>query len=322
MAPVFRRIRSSARAANQACIRALAAQAPSDLEALAQLFEAEGIVDDGTVAGRLRALLDATGRRTIPGLQTAIPFGDTGFTGDRRRGGAGFRDPWPASRNQVGHFLTAAGLSFAPELVARRIPLLGSIRTIVRAPETMSDAEVALRLSIGHEKVQDPPNTLEAALLALAEGFVEARRVVGMDLTTRERMRRIALAVVAEAARQTWGSMTRFREQFQATTDRDMAAWRAALRPAAADRREPRRGEQRAGLAADPSGVAARPAHRPGSVPRPTRRGALDQGRVRVAKSNKARGRRCSPSASHERVYFAVGRRYCTVIVAALLSHA
>lgn len=233
MAPVFRRARraqSSALAANKARIRALAAQSPSDLEALAQLFEAEGIVDDGTVAGRLRALLDATGRRTIPGLQTAIPFGDTGFAGDRRRGGAGFRDPWPASRNQVGHFLTAAGLSFAPQLVARRIPLLGSIRAIVEAPETMNDAEVALRLSIGHEKLPDPPNALEAALLALAEGFVAARRVVAMDLPARERARRIALAVVVEAARQMWGSMTRFREQFQATTDRDVAAWRAALR--------------------------------------------------------------------------------------------
>ncbi len=106
-------------ARNQARIRQLAAQAPTDLEALALLFEDDGIVDDGTVPGRLRAILQATERKTIPGLQTALSFGDSGFAGDRRLDGAGFRDPWPASRNQVGHFLTAVGLQFAPEIVAR-----------------------------------------------------------------------------------------------------------------------------------------------------------------------------------------------------------
>lgn len=220
----------AAEAANKARIRALGAEASSDLEVLARMFEDDGIVDDGTVSGRLRALLQATGRRTIPGLQTAVPFGDSGFAGDRRPGGAGFRDPWPASRNQVGHFLTAVGLSFAPDLVSRRIPILGSIRAIVAAPDAMSDAEVALRLAIGHEKVADPPNPLETALLALAKGLVEARWTVAVDLSPRQRAGRIATAVVVEALRQTWGSITTFREQFQATTTRDVSAWNAALR--------------------------------------------------------------------------------------------
>lgn len=59
------------RARNVARIREIAARAPTDLEALALLFEDDTILDDGTVAGRARALLEATGRKSIPGLQTA-----------------------------------------------------------------------------------------------------------------------------------------------------------------------------------------------------------------------------------------------------------
>ncbi len=218
------------RARNQARIRQLAAQAPTDLEALALLFEDDGIVDDGTIPGRLRAILQATGRKTIPGLQTALPFGDTGFAGDRRLDGAGFRDPWPASRNQVGHFLTAVGLRFAPEIVARPIPFLGSIRAIVRAPAAMSDEDVALRLAIGHEKMADPPNATEAALEIVAAVALAARRIIGQDVTTAERARRIATVVATEAWGQVRGSIDTFHAQFQAVTARDIAAWRKALR--------------------------------------------------------------------------------------------
>lgn len=222
--------RLSERARNRARIRQLAAQAPTDLEALALLFEDDGIVDDGTIVGRVRALLRATERRTIPGLQTGLPFGDTGFAGDRRPGGAGFRDPWPASRNQVGHFLTAVGLHIAPEAVSRPIPVLGSIRAIVGAPATMSDREVALRLTIGHEKIADPPNALEAALLILAEGLVAARWALAADASARERVRRIVTAIIAASWRQARDSLATYRAQFGATTQGDIAACHKALR--------------------------------------------------------------------------------------------
>lgn len=225
-----RREGNSTRALNHARVRRIASEAPTDLEALVRLFEDDGILDDGTVNGRASALLAATGRRSIPGLQTAVPFGDVGFAGDRRLGGAGFRDPWPASRNQPGHFLTAVGLSVAPEIVSRSIPLLGSIRAMVGAPDNMSDEEVALRLSIGHEKVTDPPNTTEAALEIVAAVALAARRVIGQDLTASERARRIGLVFATEAWGQFRGTLDTFKTQFNATTARDIAAWHKTLR--------------------------------------------------------------------------------------------
>ena len=230
MPRAFRKQSISERAHNQARIRHLARQAPTDLEALALLFEDDSIVDDGTVAGRLDALLRATERRSMPGLQTAIPFGDTGFAGERRPGGAGLRDPWPASRNQVGHFLTAVGLQVAPEVVSRPVPVLGSIRHILGAPAAMSDREVALRLTIGHEKVPDPPNALEASLLILAQGLVGARWIVARDGTVKERACRIVAALMAEACHQAVNSFVTYRAQFHATTEDDIAAWQEALR--------------------------------------------------------------------------------------------
>lgn len=216
---------ASARTHNQERIRQITALAATDLEALALLFEDDGIRDDGTTMGRVYALLHATERRTIPGLQTAIPFGDSGFA-------EGFRDPWPASRNQVGHFLTALGLRLRPKVVSRPLPLLGSIRAIVAAPPEMSDAEVALRLTIGHEKLGDPPNAVEALLLILADGFVAARWSIARDGTAWEHARRIGTALLAAAWRQARGSLDTFRAQFNATTRGDVAAWQRALRAA------------------------------------------------------------------------------------------
>jgi hypothetical protein len=121
-----------------------------DAEALARLFEDPGLPGGGSAAARLGAILDATGRRLIKGLQTGVPFEDRGFRGDRRRGGAGLRDPWPSSRNQVGHFLTAVGLAFRPETVAA--PVLGRpMRWWLGAPPRLSDERVAMRLTLGHD---------------------------------------------------------------------------------------------------------------------------------------------------------------------------
>ena len=215
-------VEQEGRGRTQAHIRRLGAAASSDLEALALLFDDDGIADDGTIMGRLRAVLRATERRTIPGLYTAVPFGDSGFAGDRRRGGEGFRDPWPASRNQVGHFLTAVALRVAPEVVSRPIPVLGSIRAIVGAPRTMGDAEVALRLAIGHEKLADPPNAVEAGLLVLARGLIAARRAVAGDNTIWIVARRIARTLLVEALLQAAGTLMTYRAQFTSVTDDDL----------------------------------------------------------------------------------------------------
>jgi hypothetical protein len=233
--------RGTRRARNQERIRQIAAGAPSDLEALARLFEDGAIEDDGSPRGRLEALLEATERRTIPGLHTALPFGDSGFAGDRRPGGAGFRDPWASSRNQVGHFLTAVRLQTAPEVVSRAVPALGSIRALVGAPAGMQDAEVALRLTIGHEKVTDPPNGLAAAMAALEAGVAAYKGAVAEEAMMPESARRVWGAIVVEAVRQARGSLATYRAQFAATTDADIAAWHEALRLCARGRELDRR---------------------------------------------------------------------------------
>jgi hypothetical protein len=141
---------------NQTRIRGIRAEAGlDDAEALARLFEDGTLRDDGTLPGRLRAILAATERRTIPGLHTGQPFRDVGFRGDRARGGVGFRDPWPSSRNQVGHFLTAVGLAFRPEVVSA--PVFGiPLRTWLGADRSLADESVARRLTVGHELAPDP----------------------------------------------------------------------------------------------------------------------------------------------------------------------
>jgi hypothetical protein len=225
-----------ATAANQERIRQLAAEAPTDLEALARLFDDDEIADNGTVAGRLRAVMEATERRTFPGLHTGLPFSDTGFAGSREPGGPGFRDPWPSSRNQVGHFLTAVAMRFAPEFVSRRLPVFGSVRRLVGAPSAMSDAEVALRLAIGHEKRSDPPDVWEAFLLVLADGLVAARWSLVRDSTPLQRARRIGLAMLLAGTRQLLVSLTEYRAQFKAVGESDIAAWHEALRATASGR--------------------------------------------------------------------------------------
>lgn len=215
---------------NHQRILALKAQAPTDLEALALLFESDSLVDDGSVSGRLQAILKATEHPVIPGLQTGIDFGDTGFAGDQQPGGSGFRDPHPESRNQVGHFLTAVGLEFSPEVVARQIPIFGSIRAMLEARDQMSDQEVALRLTIGHEKRPDPPKGLEIFIDIITTGLLERYLEEGPEgETEEEREQRVEQAIEREINQDIQDVIAAFRAQFQATTDDDIAAWNAAL---------------------------------------------------------------------------------------------
>lgn len=164
---------------------------PSDAEALAQMFESSWIKDDGTVAGRLTAILDATEKSLVPGLQTGIEFHDEGFRKE-------FKDPWPSSDNQVGHFLTAVGLGFNPAKVEETV-MGRSLRDWIGAPKKMSSTEVALRLIIGHEKGPDPG--LGTAFWGWFEGGVGG-----------------AAGAVLEA----------FRAQFAAATDADVQVFISA----------------------------------------------------------------------------------------------
>ncbi len=214
---------------NRQRILALKALAPTDLEALALLFEDDSIVDEGTVSSRLQSILQVTEHPVIPGLQTGIDFGDTGFAGDQQPGGSGFRDPHPESRNQVGHFLTAVGLEFSPDVVSRPIPIFVSIRSMVGAPAQMSNQEVALRLTIGHEKRPDPPGGVAIFIDIITTGLIERYLAEGPEgETEEERDRRVGEAIEREIGQKIQEVIAAFRAQFQATTDDDIAAWSAA----------------------------------------------------------------------------------------------
>lgn len=83
---------------NRARITVINQQVANDLERLAALFADDLIIDDDTVQSRLTAILGVTEHAVIPGLQTGVDFGDTGFAGTQDPRGGGFRDPHP-SRN-------------------------------------------------------------------------------------------------------------------------------------------------------------------------------------------------------------------------------
>jgi hypothetical protein len=203
----------------------------NDAEALARLFEdralRDGDGDDaaGSAASRLRTILEATERRLIKGLHTALPFGDQGFRGDRVRGGAGLRDPWEPSRNQVGHFLTAVGLAFRPEILAE--PVFGlPMRTWLGADPTLSDERVGKRLTVGHELSPDP-GVLRGALAGALAGAV-------VPLVSSLRGPSAALAVpVGSALGGLAGALAQqflgFRRQYQQATDADEHAFDQAL---------------------------------------------------------------------------------------------
>ncbi|MFE1171558.1 hypothetical protein [Streptomyces sp. NPDC058773] len=198
---------------NGARIKALS-KSQDDCEALALLFSDQGITDDNTVPGRLKEILAATEHWAIPGLQTGIAFSDRHFKGDQKPGGEGFRDPWESSRNQVGHFLTAVGMSFEPAVVRRRVGGI-TLRTLLDAPEAMLDSEVVRRLVIGHEKAADP-SLGDAAIGALVGAAVPVGITGGSPVPGI--LGGAAIAVIRA-----------FRAQFQAVTQSDIIAWDAAL---------------------------------------------------------------------------------------------
>lgn len=137
------------RTRNRVRIVAIRDGAPTAVEALARMFTDEQIEDDGTVGGRLRAILLATEHKFVMGLHTGAKIGVTGFRQE-------FEDPWKGSTDQVGHFLTAVRLAFDPRFLVNPVfPLvLGG----------WGHRDRALRLMIGHEKAPDPASIEQISL--------------------------------------------------------------------------------------------------------------------------------------------------------------
>lgn len=113
-----------------------------DAEALARFFEDAAIQDNGTIAQRLDSILKATKYFDSIPLHTALDFHDRGFKTD-------FKDPYPSSDNQVGHFLTAVSFSYNPAQISW-------LRGGIGADANLANSEVAMRLAIGHELYPDP----------------------------------------------------------------------------------------------------------------------------------------------------------------------
>ena len=210
---------------DQARIIAIRAEAGyDDAEALARLFEDGALRDDGTPPRRLETILAATERWMIKGLQTGLPFLDCGFRGDRERHGSGFRDPWPSSRNQVGHFLTAVGLAFRPAMISGPVAGL-PLRTWLGADRSLTDEQVAKRLIIGHEFGPDPGLILGGlsgasiggaiALLVVATGWAAVLGVV---------VGAVIVGIAGAATQQLLG----FRAQLSRATSDDEAAFERA----------------------------------------------------------------------------------------------
>jgi hypothetical protein len=127
----------SRRRKNRERISKIRDEAPTHVEALARLFTDSQILDDGTLLGRVQAILEATEHRFVPGLHTGILFGQNGFREE-------FLDPWQASSNQVGHFLTAVRLAFDPKFLSN--PALFFLLN------SWQHKNIPVRLIVGHEK--------------------------------------------------------------------------------------------------------------------------------------------------------------------------
>ncbi len=148
-----------------------------DLEFLAQLFENNDISDTGggnEVQSRLQTILKAS----TDGDNNGVTHFAGIFTGCLDRGFRDeFQDPWPTSRNQVGHFITAVDMGFRPAqtyaLGQAKVPdfLKAQMDTSVARMEA-----VCVCLIIGHEQVTD--DTLASNLYQAIKGIALPRAVV------------------------------------------------------------------------------------------------------------------------------------------------
>lgn len=164
-----------------------------DAEALTKIFEDSLIKDNGSAIDRLNTVLEETKYFSFFPLHTVLEFHDKGFKKD-------FKDPYPSSDNQVGHFLTAVSFSYKPSQISW-------LRGAIGADSKLSDTEVATRLAIGHELYPDPSWWNLAAFLPI--------NLVGKIILSPTLLPDDAVDV--------------FAKQYQATTPADVTAFQNAL---------------------------------------------------------------------------------------------
>jgi hypothetical protein len=135
-----------------------ASGAPADYpELLAALFEDAQIDDDGYVAvpliKRLRTILAASNNGEAGGLLhlsgVLFRWTDDGFA-------KAFKDPWPPSNNQCGHFMTAVHLGYDPMKGFAFANSQSSLGTFFEMTSGVPASEgICCRMIVGHEQVAD-----------------------------------------------------------------------------------------------------------------------------------------------------------------------
>ena len=166
----------------------LARDTSIDLEFLAQLFEDSTVNDSGSgneLQKRLVTILEAS----TDGSNGGITHFTKIFGGCQDRGfRSAFQDPYPSSRNQVGHFMTAVDMGFRPTKTYGVIPAL--VRKTMLDSTTQSflpvEERVCMALIVGHEQVSDTTWQANffagfAASVADVEKFFRALDTVGLD---------------------------------------------------------------------------------------------------------------------------------------------
>jgi hypothetical protein len=129
----------------------------ADLEFLARLFEDSSISDTGTgndLQNRLLTILEASTDGSNGGVTHFAKI----FAGCQDMGfRPAFKDPWPSSRNQVGHFTTAVDMGFRPGRTYLVIPsvMRKLILDSTSSPFLPVEERVCIALIIGHEQVAD-----------------------------------------------------------------------------------------------------------------------------------------------------------------------
>jgi hypothetical protein len=100
---------------NQNTIINIRNSSTSSAEALVTMFTTDKL-PGSTPISRLNVILNAT--KSSSYSHFAVPFDDSGFKSD-------FKDPYPGSSNQVGHFLTAVDISLNQNNVLGRSAIVG-----------------------------------------------------------------------------------------------------------------------------------------------------------------------------------------------------
>lgn len=131
-----------------------------DLELLARLFEDTTISDTGSgneLQNRLETILEASSDGSNGGISHFAKI----FAGCHDRGfRQAFKDPWPSSNNQLGHFSTAVDMGYRPSKTAAYARWYGfdepdRLKSLPGTVYFPWEEEICVRLIIGHEQTED-----------------------------------------------------------------------------------------------------------------------------------------------------------------------